>query len=183
MNYGSIKLCDCANGPGMRVSLFVSGCRHYCKGCFNKVAWAFDYGELYTLDTERAILEALQPPYIDGLSVLGGEPLEPENVEYIKRLAYLAKAERKTVWVYTGYTWEELINRSFDSSQLDPINILLNTIDVLVDGPFIEAEKDISLLFRGSKNQRLIDVHESLYRGEVVLWEKQKDKGCMGDGN
>ena len=177
MNYGSIKLCDCANGPGMRVSLFVSGCRHYCKGCFNEVAWAFDYGELYTLDTEQAILEALQPPYIDGLSVLGGEPLEPENVPYIKRLAYLAKAERKTVWVYTGYTWEELIKmikRNLYVDRLDPIKILLNNIDVLVDGPFIEAEKDISLLFRGSRNQRLIDVQESLVTGRVVLWEPEE---------
>ena len=147
MNYGGIIKNDIANGPGIRVSLFVSGCRNHCPGCFQPETWDFDYGDPFTKETEKEILEALRPSWIQGLSILGGDPMEPENQEallpFLKRVR--AELPEKDVWLYTGYRLESVS----DSSMLD-------LVDVVVDGPYIEAEKDVSLAFRGSRNQRII---------------------------
>ena len=147
MNYGRIKKNDIANGPGVRVSLFVSGCRNHCPGCFNPETWDFNYGEPFTKKTEKEIIKALRPSWIQGLSILGGDPMEPENqralLPLLKRIKVMLPD--KDVWLYTGYTYETVKNAE-----------ILKWIDVLVDGPFIEAEKDITLTFRGSRNQRII---------------------------
>ena len=147
MNYCGIKKVDIANGPGIRVSLFVSGCRNHCPGCFQPETWDFDYGEPFTKATEEEIMEALRPSWIQGLSILGGDPIEPENQKALLPFLRRVKAELpgKDVWLYTGYRLE-----SVSSSPL------LDLADVIVDGPFIEAEKDISLAFRGSRNQRIM---------------------------
>ena len=164
MNYANIKHHDVANGPGIRVSLFVSGCTHHCKGCFNAEAWSFTYGEPFTQQTVEEILLALQPAYIQGLSLLGGEPFEPENQPAVLDLVRQVRAAypEKDIWAYSGYTLEQL-------QTLAPE--LLAQITVLVDGPFVEAKKNLSLRFRGSENQRLIDVPASLAAGKTVLWE------------
>lgn len=160
MNYGKIKTVDIANGPGVRVSLFVSGCRNRCKGCFNPETWSFDFGEPYTLWTGEEILDALNPRYIAGLSILGGDPFEPENIETVTDLCQMVKKffPNKTIWIYTGYLYEDLKDLP-----------IMEYIDVLVDGPFIEAEKDLRLAFRGSRNQRIIDVQASRSSGSVTL--------------
>jgi anaerobic ribonucleoside-triphosphate reductase activating protein len=147
MNYGRIKKTDIANGPGVRVSLFVSGCRNHCHGCFNPETWDFDYGEPFTQKTEKEIIEALCPSWIQGLSVLGGDPMELENQEALLPFLRRVKEElpEKDVWLYTGY--------SFESVSGSP---LLSYVDVVVDGPFIEEQIDLSLVFRGSRNQRII---------------------------
>lgn len=149
MNYAKIKKNDIANGPGIRVSLFVSGCRNHCPGCFNPETWDFDYGEPFTKTTEKEIIKALRPTWIQGLSILGGDPMEPENqralLPLLKRIRITLPA--KDVWLYTGYRYEAVKNAG-----------ILNWADVLVDGPFIEAEKDITLAFRGSRNQRIIEL-------------------------
>jgi len=149
MNYAGIKNVDIANVPGVRVSLFVSGCRNHCPGCFNPETWDFDYGEPFTDKTEEELIKALRPSWIQGLSILGGDPMEPENQKALLPLLRRVKEElpEKDVWLYTGYRLE-----SVSSSPL------LDLVDVVVDGPFIEAEKDISLAFRGSRNQRIIDL-------------------------
>ena len=151
MNYGKIIRNDIANGPGLRVSLFVSGCRNHCKGCFQPETWDFDYGRPFTRETEDEIITALRPSWIQGLSILGGEPMEPENQETLVPFLQRVRAELpdKDIWLYTGYTYETL-----SGSRLLPL------ADVLVDGPFIEAQKDISLGFRGSRNQRIIRLKE-----------------------
>jgi anaerobic ribonucleoside-triphosphate reductase activating protein len=163
MNYGAIKKTDIANGPGVRVSLFVSGCRNRCKGCFNPETWDFNYGELFNMRVIDDILEALAPDHIAGLTVLGGDPMEPENIIGVDALSRAVKEKYpdKTIWIYTGYTYERLKN----------IVDVMEYIDVLVDGPFIESKKDISLKFRGSSNQRIIDVPKSRESEKVVLWE------------
>lgn len=171
MNYGSIKYADCANGPGMRVSVFVSGCRNHCPGCFQPETWDFEYGERFTLKTLCAISDELEKPFYDGISILGGDPLEPENENCVFALAVQAKKHRKTVWIYTGYTWERIMGMKWHQIHGGATDLLLRYTDVLVDGPFIEAEKDITLDFRGSRNQRLINVPESLRKGHAVLWE------------
>ena len=150
MNYGAIKKVDIANGPGVRVSLFVSGCRNHCKGCFQPETWDFDYGQPFTEETEKEIIKALRPSWIQGLSILGGDPMEPENQEALLPFLRSAKEELpgKDVWLYTGYRLEDVSG-----------SLLLPYVDVVVDGPFIEAEKDISLAFRGSSNQRIIHLH------------------------
>ena len=150
MNYGAIKKVDIANGPGVRVSLFVSGCRNHCKGCFQPETWDFDYGQPFTKETEKEIIKALRPSWIQGLSILGGDPMEPENQEALLPFLQRVKKEllEKDVWLYTGYRLEDVTNLP-----------LLSYVDVVVDGPFIEAEKDISLAFRGSRNQRIIHLH------------------------
>ena len=150
MNYGAIKKVDIANGPGVRVSLFVSGCRNHCKGCFQPETWDFDYGQPFTEETEKEIIKALRPSWIQGLSILGGDPMEPENQEALLPFLRSTKEELpgKDVWLYTGYRLEDVTNSP-----------LLSYVDVVVDGPFIEAEKDISLAFRGSSNQRIIHLH------------------------
>lgn len=162
MNYSAIKPVDIANGPGVRVSLFVSGCPHHCHGCFNAETWDYDHGEPFTSGTVFDILNLLMPVWIRGLSLLGGEPLAPKNITPVQGLVKNVKARfpDKTIWCYTGYLWEEVKDLP-----------IMEYIDVLVDGRFIEAEKDISLRFRGSRNQRIIDVQKSLATGEVVLWK------------
>jgi anaerobic ribonucleoside-triphosphate reductase activating protein len=171
MYYGAIKNCDIANGPGVRVSLFVSGCTHRCPGCFNSVAWDFQYGEPFTENTINEILGYLKPAHIPGLTVLGGEPFEPENQGAIVELLRRVKQEypEKTIWVFSGY----LFDRDILSGKLGDWMVTqeyLSYIDVLVDGPFVEAQKNLSLRFRGSENQRLIDVKASLQSGNIVLW-------------
>ena len=148
MNYATIKKTDVANGPGVRVSLFVSGCTHHCKGCFNSEAWDFHYGQAYTEETEQEILQALAPDYIRGLSLLGGEPMEPENRGAVLSLVKKVREQypQKTIWCYTGY--------HFDRD--------LPLLDVIVDGEFIEERKNLRLAFRGSENQRILDVQLSL---------------------
>ena len=158
-NYGNIKECDIADGPGVRVSLFVSGCRHHCKGCFNKETWDFDYGMPYTKETEDEIIRLLAPSYIQGLTLLGGEPFEPENQ---KELAGLLKRVRETypdkdIWCYTGYLYDVDLPEG-GRVHTEVTEEMLSYIDVLVDGEFIEEEKDVTLVFRGSRNQRIIEL-------------------------
>ena len=151
MHYGEIKKCDIANGEGVRVSLFVSGCTHHCPGCFNQDTWDFAYGKEYTEETEQEILDALSPGYINGLTLLGGEPFEPQNQKVIVQLLRKVKERypEKNIWCYTGYTYEELL--------ADPLRKpLLAFIDVLVDGRFDETLYSPHLSFRGSSNQRII---------------------------
>lgn len=171
MNYGTIKPCDVANGIGVRVCLFVSGCTHHCKGCFQPETWNFDYGQPFTAETERFLLEALDKPFINGLTLLGGEPFEPDNqraiLPFLRRIRI--QLPEKTVWAFSGYTWEELTGES--RARCEGTDELLSLLDVLVDGEFMEASKDITLRFRGSSNQRIIDVPRSLAAGGVVLWE------------
>lgn len=172
MNYGEIKKCDVANGIGVRVSLFVSGCTHHCKGCFNEETWSFDFGEPFTEEVEERILKLLEPSYISGLTVLGGEPLEYVNQSVLAPFLKKVKERypKKTIWCYSGYVYEKDILKHM-LPKWKYTKDILNTIDVLVDGPFIEEEKDISLRFRGSSNQRIIDVKKSLEAGETILWQ------------
>ncbi|MBP3370626.1 MAG: anaerobic ribonucleoside-triphosphate reductase activating protein [Clostridia bacterium] len=168
MNYATLKTHDVANGIGIRVSLFVSGCTHKCKGCFNSEAWDFDYGTPYGDDVEQKIIQALAPDYIRGLSLLGGEPFEPQNQPTLLHLLELVRSlyPQKTVWCYSGYTFEDDIL----SGRLGDTAIkMLNCIDVLVDGEFVEAKKDLGLRFRGSSNQRIIDVRRSLAENKTVI--------------
>ena len=169
MNYATIKNCDIANGPGVRVSLFVSGCTHRCKGCFNEVAWDFDYGEPFTEETINTILNMLRPAYVRGVTLLGGEPFEPQNQAGVVELLRRMKAEmpEKSIWAFSGY----LFDKDILSGRLGDCSEYLSYLDVLVDGPFIESKKNLSLRFRGSENQRLIDVPASLAAGEVILWQ------------
>lgn len=178
MNYATIKNCDIANGPGVRVSLFVSGCTHHCKGCFNEVAWDFSYGEPFTQETIDHILQLLAPAHIRGLTLLGGEPFEPQNqgaiVELLRQVH--AKYPQKSIWAFSGYLFE----RDILAGKLGPWETtqeFLSYLDVLVDGPFIEEKKNLSLRFRGSENQRLIDVPASLASGQTVLWSDWQGNG------
>ena len=178
MNYATIKNNDIANGPGVHVSLFVFGCTHQCPGCFNEEAWDFDYGTPFTQDTIDSILEMLEPPHIKGLTLLGGEPFEPQNQpEILKLLRQLkTKYHNKTVWAFSGY----LFDKDILSGRLGPWEITkeyLQYVDVLVDGPFVISQKDMSLRFRGSSNQRLIDVQASLKENKVILWEDWQGNG------
>lgn len=171
MKYGTIKKCDIANGPGVRISLFVSGCRHHCKGCFQPETWDFNYGQEFTQETEKEILDALEPYYIKGLTVLGGEPFEPENqrvlVKFLKDIR--SRYPNKTIWCYTGYTLEDLLAQH-GKARCEVTDEMCGYIDVLVDGEFVLDKKDISLKFRGSSNQRLIRMPETLKTGMVVMW-------------
>ena len=178
MNYATIKPRDIANGPGVRVSLFVSGCTHRCPGCFNEEAWDFDYGQPFDQSTIDEILELLQPDYVQGLTLLGGEPFDPRNQPAIVELLRQIKAKypNKSIWAFTGY----LFDRDILPGRLGESAITreyLSHLDVLVDGPFIQARKNLTLRFRGSDNQRLIDVPASLSRGEVVLWQDWQGDG------
>ena len=174
MNYGNIKECDIADGPGVRVSLFVSGCRHHCKGCFNSETWDFQYGVPFTEETQDKILELLKPGYIQGFTLLGGEPFEPENQRAL--LPFLQKVRekypQKDIWCFSGFTWEELRTEG-SHSRCECTDGMLSCLDVLVEGRFVEAEKDISLRFRGSRNQRILDVPRSLRSGAPVFWEEE----------
>ena len=167
MNYAAIKTHDIANGPGVRVSLFVSGCTHRCKDCFNQEAWDFDFGEPFDDAVMDRILTMLQPGYIRGITYLGGEPLDPRNQPGLLELSRRIKARfpEKSIWCFTGYVWEKL-------PMVDGVTEeLISYCDVLVDGPFIAAQKNLSLHFRGSENQRLIDIPKTLASGQVVLWD------------
>jgi anaerobic ribonucleoside-triphosphate reductase activating protein len=158
VNYASIRTCDIANGEGVRVSLFVSGCTHHCKGCFNEAAWDFAYGEPFTKKTENEILAALEPDFIDGLTILGGEPMEPENQRALMPLLRRFRekfGDAKTLWIYTGCVLETDL-KAESRWRTEVTDEMLSLTDVLVDGPFLEAKKDISLQFRGSSNQRII---------------------------
>ena len=168
MNYGNIKPVDVADGPGVRVSLFVSGCRHHCKGCFNVETWNFDYGKPYTKETEDEIIKALQPAFIEGFTVLGGEPFEPENqVEVVKLLKRVRQTyPQKSIWCYTGYTYDTDLQKG-GKVYTDVTEEMLFYIDVLVDGEFMEEERDITLKFRGSRNQRLLKLSDGQVTG---LW-------------
>ena len=172
MNYGAIKKCDIANGVGVRTVLFVSGCTHHCKGCFQPETWNFDYGERYTKETEDEIIESLKPEYVNGITRLGGEPFEPENQRELVKLLRRIKKElpQKTVWSFSGYTYEELTGDS--RAVCEVTNEMLSMLDVLVDGEFVEAKRNISLRFRGSENQRLIDMNKTRKEGKIVLWDK-----------
>ena len=172
MNYATIKNCDIANGPGVRVSLFVSGCTHRCPGCFNEEAWDFAYGQPFTQETVDSILAMLAPAHIQGLTLLGGEPFDPRNQAPIVELLRQVKKRfpQKSIWAFSGY----LFDRDILSGKLGDWEITkeyLSYLDVLVDGPFVMAKKNLSLRFRGSENQRLINIPASLAAGEIVLWE------------
>lgn len=171
MRYGAIKKCDIANGVGVRTVLFVSGCTHHCKGCFQPETWDFHYGELYTKATEDEIIDSLRPDYIDGLTLLGGEPFEPQNQQELIFLLRRIRKELpdKTIWAFSGYTFEELTGES--RARCAVTDEMLSMLDVLVDGEFVEAQRNISLQFRGSENQRLIDVPKTLETGEIVWWK------------
>ena len=170
VNYASIKYCDIANGAGVRTSLFVSGCRLHCKGCFNNGAWSFLAGEPFTTEVEDRVVESLAPAYVDGLTVLGGEPTEPENAQALAPFLERVRAAhpQKGIWLYSGRTWEELTGSGSHASE--DMRRILRTLDVLVDGPFVQELHDIALRFKGSSNQRIIDVPASLAASEEVLW-------------
>lgn len=170
MHYADIKKIDVANGPGVRVSLFVSGCTHHCKGCFNEEAWDFKYGKEYTKKEEDYIIELLNKDYIDGITILGGEPFEYVNQKGILPLLKRVRKEypNKTIWCYSGYTFDkDILNMKYEETKE-----LISYIDVLVDGKFILDKKNLKLRFRGSSNQRIIDVKKSLKINKVVLMDE-----------
>ena len=173
MNYATIKYYDIANGPGVRTSIFVSGCRHHCPGCFNEVAWDFGYGQPFDKAVRNEIFASCQPDYIAGISLLGGEPFEPENQRELLPFVrnFRALYPNKSVWCYSGYTWEQLTSGTHRVSLPETKEMLLQ-IDTLVDGPFILDQKNIRLRFRGSENQRIIDVKQSFEASQVVLWRE-----------
>ncbi len=173
MNYSEIKKCDIANGPGVRATLFVSGCTHRCEGCFNEMTWDFQYGKPFTDETVCEILGYLVPDYITGLTLLGGEPLEYANWTALLPLLREVRTQYpgKNVWCYTGYLFDRDIVEDF-CGRWKEMREFLSYLDVIVDGEFIMAQKDISLRFRGSRNQRIILVQDSLREGRIVLWEE-----------
>ncbi len=180
MNYATIKRNDVANGPGIRVSLFVSGCRHGCRECFNREAWAFDYGAALDEKTVNDLLDACRMPYIDGLSILGGEPFEPENqaevLSVIRR--FRKRYPDKSVWCYTGFVYESELASGESRARTPHTRELLENIDYLVDGRYEEDKRDLSLRFRGSSNQRIIDIKATLASGDPltpVLWDETAD--------
>lgn len=173
MNYATIKPFDVADGPGVRVSLYVSGCRNRCKNCFNPETWDFNYGKPFTEEVENYVISALSPQYIKGFTLLGGDPFEPEN--QVTLAPFLEKIRSvypdKSIWCYTGYDYEkDLLTGKKGNAEL--VMRMLNSIDVLVDGRFVEELKDLNLRFRGSSNQRIICVPQSLGQDKVVLWDE-----------
>lgn len=172
MNYGNIKNLDIANGEGIRVSLFVSGCTHHCKNCFNPETWDFDYGKPFTNETEDNILKMLEPDFIHGITLLGGEPFDPHNQPALLNLVKKIKAKfgnTKTIWSFTGYILEKDLFKG-GRAHCEATDELLSFLDVLVDGPFIENLKNLSLKFRGSSNQRVINMKETLKQGKTILY-------------
>lgn len=175
MNYAKIKYYDVSNGPGVRTSLYVSGCRNHCKNCFNPETWDFGFGEPFTNEVEDKIIASLQPDYIKGFTLLGGDPFEPENAT---RLAPFMEKLRKTypnksIWCFTGYDLEsDLLTGKL--GDLETNMRILKTLDVLVDGRFVEELKDLNLRFRGSSNQRIILMPETLKKDEIILWDEEK---------
>lgn len=172
MNYAEIKYCDIANGPGVRTSLFVSGCTHRCPDCFNSIAWSFDYGKSFTEDVCNEIFKSCEPDYVTGLTILGGEPFEPENqkdlIDFLRDFKSIYP--NKTVWIYSGYTYEQLTGEVSSRCLTSVTDELLALADVLVDGRFEKDKKDITLRFRGSSNQRIIDLNKTRKTGELVIW-------------
>ena len=175
MYYSVIKNCDIANGPGVRVVLFVSGCRHHCPGCFQPQTWDFSYGQPFTQDTVDELLRLLQPDYIAGLTLLGGEPMEPENQPALLDLVRQVKQAypEKNIWCFSGYLYDDLAAGKIGDGAVT--RALLGLVDVLVDGEFILARKKLQLRFRGSENQRLIDLRKTEQAGQVVLWTDEKE--------
>lgn len=177
MNYADIKRIDIANGTGVRVSLFVSGCNRHCKNCFNKETWDFNYGKQYTKETEIKILDYLKPDYIAGLSILGGEPFEHINQKGILPLVKKVKElyPKKNIWCYTGFDFDkDILGKMIN--EFEETKELIQYLDVLVDGEFIEELKNSSLWFKGSSNQRVIDVKKSLEKGQIVLVKEKRIK-------
>ena len=167
MNYATIKYPDIANGPGVRVSLFVSGCRRGCKGCFNKEAWDFNYGQEFTWETLHEIERLVNDPNVAGLSILGGDPFEPENRQWVETLcAYVKHNIGKNIWVWTGYSFEELKDLP-----------IMSDIDILIDGKFEESLKDLRLKYMGSSNQRIIDVQKSINCSSIIQLEDSEKRG------
>lgn len=177
MYYGTIKNCDIANGTGVRVTLFVSGCRNRCKNCFQPQTWDFNYGKQFTQETQEYILNLLNHDYISGLTVLGGEPFEPENQRELLPFLKRVKSEypNKTIWCFSGFTFEEMHTLG-NRSRTEITDELLSYIDILVDGRFVEEQKDISLRFRGSRNQRIIDLKPTIKTNKIVLWKEESKK-------
>ena len=175
MHYGAIKDCDIANGEGVRVTLFVSGCTNRCPNCFQPQTWDFEYGEPFTAETEEKLLEMLRPSYISGLTLLGGEPFEPSNQRGL--ISFLRRVRRelpgKNIWGYSGFTYEQLLTEG-SRCRCEVTDEMLSLLDVLVDGRYVEELKDISLRFRGSSNQRLIDLNATRETGEIVLLPDRK---------
>ena len=174
MNYAEIKTCDIANGIGVRVSLFVSGCRNRCKNCFNKETWDFNYGKLFTEEIAQSIFKACEPDYITGLTILGGEPFEPENQAVLVKFTDEFRRrflDSKTIWCYSGYTYELLTASDGSHCRTECTDSFLENIDVLVDGRYEEELHDITLRFRGSSNQRIIDMKKTRENGQLILWQ------------
>lgn len=176
MHYGEIKNCDVANGIGVRVSLFVSGCTNHCKNCFQKETWDFDYGKVFDEEAQLKIIDMLRPDYIDGITVLGGEPFEPENQRCLCPFLKRIKEEfpDKSVWAYSGFTFEELTDE-LSYCNCETTDELLKFIDVLVDGRFEDEKKDLSLRFRGSSNQRIINMNRTRREKQLILWNENED--------
>ncbi|MCQ3035568.1 MAG: anaerobic ribonucleoside-triphosphate reductase activating protein [Bacilli bacterium] len=174
MKYSAIKYFDIANGPGVRTTLFVSGCTHHCKGCFNQETWDFNHGEEFTKEVEDEIVRSMEPDYVKGLTLLGGEPMEKVNqeglVNFVKRVHEVYP--NKSIWCFTGYLYEELLEGG--KQRTEYTQELLNCFDVIVDGEFIEAQKNLMLMFKGSSNQRTIDVQESLKQNKIVIRELKR---------
>lgn len=178
MNFAAIKKCDIANGEGIRVTLFVSGCRNRCKGCFQPETWDFNYGQEFTPDRAEEIFSALENPSVRGLTILGGEPMEPENQRALLPflLEFKSRFPNKTLWLYSGMLYEELNGeRGAHRAFIDETKELLSCVDVLVDGRFVEEEKALGLRFRGSRNQRVIDMNKTRKNGEITIWSGCKD--------
>lgn len=174
MKYAKIKKCDVANGPGVRVSLFVTGCNHHCKNCFNREAWDFNYGDNFTQKEESEIIEDLKPDYITGLSLLGGEPFEKTNQEGLVPLIKKVKETypNKEIWCYTGFTFDkQILGQMIGEEHRETTKEMLDNIDYIVDGRFVDELKDPKLRFRGSSNQRIIDVKKSLAQNQIVIWD------------
>lgn len=172
MHYGQIKNCDIANGEGVRVTLFVSGCTNRCKGCFQPETWDFNFGRPFTKDTEDRIIKMLEPDYINGLTLLGGEPFEPENQRALLPLVQRVKETypHKNIWAFSGFTIEQLLSCG-PHPRCEVTDELLSFIDVLVDGKFEIEKKNIRLRFRGSENQRIINLPQTLKHKKIILWE------------
>ena len=171
MNYGQVYYNDVANGVGCRTAFFVSGCTHHCKGCFNEMTWDFSYGVPYTKEVEDELVESLKPDHIAGLTILGGEPMEIVNQKEIRPLLERIKREvpKATIWIYSGYLWEELTDPDNKRCHGEDTDTILSMTDILVDGEFVEDKRNLMLRFRGSSNQRIIDVQKTLKAGEIVL--------------
>jgi len=177
MNYGQIIKNDVANGIGCRTSLFVSGCTHHCKGCFNEMTWDFNYGYAFDKNVEDEIIESMKPAYINGLTILGGEPMEVSNQKVLRPFIERLKKElpSKSIWIYSGYVFEELMDKNNKRCHSEDTESILRNIDILVDGEFVLEKKDIMLHFRGSSNQRIIDMKKTMDEGKIVISCYQED--------